>query len=350
MERMINGLAIAVCALAVSPLWGQQADASAGSESHPNHVVVVRISEKVFRRAGRPVDRLSPVCRTILGTQVQGHSRTVGQVHVDLQEQDNGGSFVLRFAGATRSRTVGVNGPAVIHCDSEARFHCAKRIVFDVRQGGFRAGETAINCWTSSHIRDIGSTRGGLVGRIVERVAWNRALASQPQADAISNEMTKREITQQFDAVVDQRLAELNQSEVPQLVLALLGGAIAAEPSVSSTSRYLQFAFRREGTAPEPIHLPEEKAPESPIEVWMHASLINDELPEQLKRYESLLRVVTPLTEGATLSRVLERTRNENPPQIQVTIADGWFVLGLQRVESSETRSEANGETVSIER
>src|SRR5688500_3236054 len=88
------------------------------SSDRPAYPVVLRLNPDAIRSVVvGEVNHREKVQRTVLGTRSVGESHTTGEVFVDvdLPSEPNGAVFVVRFHGTTLTKTVGENGPAIIH-------------------------------------------------------------------------------------------------------------------------------------------------------------------------------------------------------------------------------------------
>src|SRR5688572_19983716 len=96
---------------------------AAESPVAPAQLVVVRLTEEWFTsRIDKQIDELSPVDQVILNTRVRGTARTVGKPRVELRPDANNATLQVVLSGTTVSRTVGRNGPAIIHSRSTTAF------------------------------------------------------------------------------------------------------------------------------------------------------------------------------------------------------------------------------------
>lgn len=159
-----------------------------------------------------------PVNKVMRGTRVTGESVTVGRVTMDVDpNQTDEMVLVFRFDGATTANTVGRNGPAVVHSQAETKFVCLRRVRVDAEKG-FIGEPATISSSTTLTITGVDSTRGGLVGRIVRRIAARRAQQEHPIALADTIRDTQRIVCREFEQGLDSRLAEISRQPLHRLV------------------------------------------------------------------------------------------------------------------------------------
>ena len=317
--------------------------------------LVVRISSQLLLdHLDQQVDTTSLVHEIVLGTQADGQCRTCGELTLELVPNENRVDFVLVLSGTCKARTIGHNGPAVIHSTSISKFTAKKRVIYDVKRG-FRAGPTVVSATTVLQIDGIGSTLPGLRGRIVGGVARRRASETHGLAEAIANRLTRNHISQQFDRHVENQLTKLNtisllewtrQSETAELLFP--GG-------VRTTDNGVEFCWG--GTPEMQAGLAWETLRPSLCEVWLPFSLAGRDAsggPAQWAKWRESHSTVAHLLEvghlftqqpveqagtGALgkslLSRILTgsgptpRFSEGYWPQISLTFVDKWTVVQL---------------------
>lgn len=101
-----------------------------------------------------------------------------------------------------------IDGPAIIQSNAFTSYVANKRFSFDGNQ--FTTAPANVVANTRLTIIGIDSTLPHLRGRIVRRVATQRAEQSHSQAEAITRSMTEQELCQRIDADFDARIVELN--------------------------------------------------------------------------------------------------------------------------------------------
>jgi hypothetical protein len=303
---------------------------------------VIRVHERVFR--GRQVDTVRRVNKTVLGSHVVGTSHTRGNVRVDLSHADHNAAFYVVFSGQTRTRTVGHNGPALIDSRTETQFTAARRVTFTPLEG-FKSEPTSLRSSTRLIIEGARSTRPGLRGRIVRRVALRRARETHAQAENIAYNDSHREIQYAFDRSLDARVARLNKrTEVIRYATALLGrDSQELDVQVSSSHDCVQFAIGREQSEKAGIDLPTEASPDTPLEIWVHSSALRDRLPALTEAFTLVADPAHPMRGTVPMLQALSVGNDDGQDGPAIQIQDDWVVLALDPNE--EAKRAARGGT-----
>jgi len=214
-SRCALALAMLLCGVQV---WGQESlpvpgplDSAPRQVPDPGPVVAcVRIpAELITKDASQSFQTLTPVNRVILGTHSRGQALCDGQVECRLREQKLGAVFECFITGTVRSSTCGVNGPALIDSTTLSCYEGSKLIVFDGRQ--LVTQPATLRAKTQIQIKGVDNSSPGLRGRIVRRVASRRAEESLGEAEAITNQLTVRELQEQIDREFEQRIRAANK-------------------------------------------------------------------------------------------------------------------------------------------
>src|SRR5262245_21408389 len=169
--------------------------AARAGEQVPAHRVVLRLSEGMLNSlwGNQWIDRQADVRDNILGTSIYGRARVVGASRVQLAESPDQARFQMLFQGTAYSRTTGYNGPAIIYSRAVTAFTATKQIVAEAGDG-FRAWPSQVWARTQTFVEGIGSTRGGLVGRIVQRRAARSEAELHAEATEIARQKTARRV------------------------------------------------------------------------------------------------------------------------------------------------------------
>ena len=306
--------------------------------------VALRLTAEAFAPiVDRDVDETRPVRDVILGTPVYGKSRTTGKPTVDLVDDDKCASFVLTLKGTTVSRTTGYNGPAVIHSRSETYFTATKRVVFEPGKG-FVAEPAKINARTRIINEGIGSTRPGIRGRIVQRRAAPQVAANRPTAEEIVRQKAMRRVTEAFDRQLEGRLARLNRSlDMREAIAFVLGGDTEPRYSFCTRNGCVQIvASAGEGDdSAASVQLPQLDQQAAPVQIWVHESLVGDNLAFLLKQIDLVRR-----EPGAAISTLAKLPAAFQPPQaepssqsesaVDYATAEDWIVVLIQTSNDRE--------------
>jgi hypothetical protein len=278
----------------------------------------------------------------ILGTEIFGTARIVASPCVRLHECPDQATFQVVVAGTAWSRSTGYNGPAILHNRSVTNFTATRQVVFDPGRG-FYALPPKVEARTQTYLDGVGSTRRGLVGRIVRRRANQVAAARHDEAQEIARQKAEQRIAAAFDRHVAERLARLNRAaDFRALAVAALrpSGSTEVKYVCCSTPHYLQVATNFADGGPE-IELPV-KGPASeaaaPIEVWIHKSLVGDKLALALSLLHSRARVGELAVALSAAARAIERhagrhtalsTLTQESP-VRVRPVQDWYVIEVE--------------------
>ena len=117
-----------------------------------------------------PVDEVAPIRDCILGTDISGTGRTVGQTTVSLFPDADEAVFDIILLAVNNSQSVGRNGPVCVYTTGRTGIGVCKRVWMDA--DGLSAHPAAANAETHTTISDICAVNGS---QLIERIAWRRA-------------------------------------------------------------------------------------------------------------------------------------------------------------------------------
>lgn len=180
----------------------------------------VRAHADLLRQAlGREVDSTEPVRDVILGTQIYGTGRTLGQVDVELVPCSDRAMFDLVFEANNDSRSKGYNGPVVIWSLGDTDLHARQRLAID--ESGLSAGEPATDAQTDTTITGIGTHRRGLLGRLIRRIAARKAAQQQSLAEAIAADHAAQRLAERYGDESASLIARANRQYREKVVFPL---------------------------------------------------------------------------------------------------------------------------------
>lgn len=229
----------------------------------------------VSRVAERPVQEQRPVRDVILGTRVRGTGATRGMLRVSTQASAESALLEFRLSGTTHSSTLGVNGPACIRTAGETHFTGSKRI--EITRAAFAASPARVEASTRSRTTGLGKRGGGFGERIVVAVARKRVEESRGCANAIASRKAERLVATDFNAQVEQQLAQARRDYERQLVAPLQRrGAPLQSLALSTTQRALGVAALH--AARGQLGAPDEPppAPAGDLSVRLHQTAVNN--------------------------------------------------------------------------
>jgi hypothetical protein len=341
--------AIAVVCAAAMGMTAGTAAAGRPSDVAP-YVAVVRLSKDLLSPlTSRQIHNRAPVRQVVLGTRATGTAWTDGQVSVRLDEGHRPLRFTVVFHGTTVARTVGYNGPAIIHSVANTRFTATKTVDFDIDRGFFHS-RARIAARTNVTTTGIQSTLPGLRGCLVRWVASKRVNSTRAQVNAIASQNAHQRIVASFDAEVTGVLERVNGD------LRSLGPALASifegeqKPVVDfwhSNGHILVCVARSPQTHYRP-QLPHQDLDPSLVQIWLHETLWGHH------------RNATegPWTEVVANLRQMYRTIGirfhlpRGTPGL-VALTDRWVVIGLgdeRDIQDRQTNSVQTGARTSSSR
>jgi len=295
-----------------------------------SHRVVVRLSDQLLNSLmTKGFSRETEVRDVILGTQIYGQARIDATPGVTLAECPDQATFQVTVEGTAHSRSIGYNGPAIIYSRSVTTFTATKQVVFEPGRG-FYALPPKVLARTQTFTDGVGSSRGGIVGRVVRRKAGQQVAARHAESQEIARQKAEQRIALAFDRHMEQRLARLNRAaEFRSLVIATLRPAGSGEPKYAccSTPKYLQIATNFGDGGPA-IELPVKgplSAAAAPVEVWIHQSLVSGRLGVALELLSSQAGANDLLLALAAAARVIER-QNGKASRPLAALAGNWPV------------------------
>jgi hypothetical protein len=263
---------------------------AAEESQRPPHVVAVRISDVLLTGLfNRTIDVQIPVRDIVLDTPITGSARVTGKSHVQLVPSTDAASFAVVFQGTVYSRTVGKSGPAVINGHSITHFTATKQIAFQPGVGFYSLPpriEAKSECYTDG----VHTSRGGVIGRVIQRRAANKIAEDHDELTAIARDRAARRIAAAMEAKMSERVARLNR--LVEIRTALAGVDERADRvrfACCTTAHSVLIATQRTDDAPNaPLPLLSTiSQTTAPLQVWIHSSLVPEKLGEEIKKIVS---------------------------------------------------------------
>jgi SLA1 homology domain 1, SHD1 len=316
-----------------------------GESELPAHRVVLRISDAMLcsLMGDKEINRQAEVRDVILGTSIYGKAWIIGKPGVELLDNPDQAAFFLILHGTAYSRTIGYNGPAIISSRSITSFTATKQIVFEPGKGAY-ALPCEVDAHTQIFIDGIGSTRRGVIGRIVRKSAAHTEAEQHGAATEIARQRAERRIAMAFDRDSGQRLARLNWLMTFRTMIAAAlstTGSGDLKYTCSTTPHYLQIAtsFRQNDIE---IELPVSAttgAPGAPIQLWVHKSLVGERIPIDARELVNTVSTSMQLVGGPTeLSSEVRSLLNEQ--LIRHREAGDWRVIEFDMPRGKSPTSE----------
>lgn len=300
-----------------------------GDDNQP--LLVLQISEAALNRLiDETIERETNVDDVILATHVVGSSKTTGTPQLHLVDCDAGPTIKVIFAGTTVSRTTGQHFPVVIYSRSQTDFAVEKVIAIE-QLGTVVPSPTNIRGSTATVTENITTHRRGVLGKIILRRAAKAVAASEPEANAISQRDTERQIVTAFNLAVASQINKVKkQVSVRNLVAALLPADATLDYRAVTEGGYLTVAAF--ASAPTvgfvDLKLPKLPVEEQPVQIWLHKSIIGPNViaagigVELARHWLALPTFLGPVTS------------DEHPRGAHWITVDDWFVVQLNRLET----------------
>ena len=293
-------------------------------------LIVLRISkDALVSTLEQEIDETTAVDEILLGTRVTGTARTNGQPQVDLLDDPDRVSLLVTLRGTTASRTKGQTEPPVIHSRSETAFIATKRVVF-VPGKGFFTEPAKVTAQTKTFTERVETARGGIVGRIVARVAENEVENYRDQINDLARQKAERRIAHEFDKILQARLNRMNGTV--DLRTSIVGRDVKPAWCCCSTSQGVLVAL---GPADRPITwtaVPRPGKDVGPIQLLVHRSLVGefDRALARLDRARAVMEDFVRQRLGTTVALSdVENGGGDPPPPTNVNyaIVQDWIVF-----------------------
>lgn len=296
-------------------------------------VMILRVSERYLEELfARDINKHTSVSRVVLGTRATGSAHTKGRADVDTKPDQNDAAFYVRITGTTNSRTTGHNGPAIIYSRALTEWTAQKIVRFDGEE--FTTTPATIKSETHIIPMGAGSVLPGLRGRIVSRVATQRARECNSTAERITGRDTDRQVLADVDRVVDGQIQKLNNRvENRPLMSFLLPKLDDVGVQFSTSSNCINISFAGGDSSPLAKVCPVDGVDPSDTELWFQTALIarpDGQVPEMIDNAGAWLAEQLPDVEIPGL----DLTGKDGVLPVDVRVIDGWIVLRSQDLKT----------------
>lgn len=292
-----------------------------------DYPVVLRFSQQALKSLTHKVDQEGDVKKFLFGTDVTGSSRTTGNVAVRAVSDRGAASFDVVFQGQTRTRNVGIHGPAIIYSSTQSDFVCTRAITFEPRVG-FVAAASEIDLETRLSYDGFDSTRPRLIGRFVRRVAERKSQEVRERARQIAAQDNEQQVREEFDKALDDRLAELNRRlNTGRIVNTLFGESAKLQVASCTSPDCAHVGIGREGSPVRLTSLPPRRPTTAPVELWVHPTVLGKDVAavvDILSRVEN--GVVLAASRLAILS-AMSVSQDEPAKALDVAVVESWLVI-----------------------
>lgn len=299
-------------------------------------LATVRVSQEVIAPlTAVKVDRKTEINEKVLGTDVHGTCHTTGTVHIVLTPNPTKAEFELFLIGESVSDTIGTHGPAKIASRAVTKYKAVKFIIFD--GDSFTTTPAKVTADTDLTIEDVSSTEPGLRGRVVKRVAERRVHKAYQESRHIAAQRVIDQVSQQFDAAVQEHLDKLNRE---LRLKRLLGGQIADHDNLPmrlrTTEECLHVSFLAEQG--DPRRLPEFTLhPDSAVRVGLNLIALAKNPVKTMNTIRLLYknRRSQDSDKGGPDGKRLLSADGKMLRTVKVGTQDGWIVIHIEEREKN---------------
>lgn len=217
------------------------ADATPNEGPAQVDVIVDASGHLVEEFVRRPVDKMGPICREILGTQIRGTGRTIGFTGATLIPNENSAIIDLAVSGTTYSKTRGYNGPVIIHSQGTTNFTSSARVHFDGSK--FWAAPAVAMAQTHTKTCDIQAKVFLPFRGIVKSVARRRIQKTKAEAEYISSRQAEGTYAENVDETVGEKVASANRALEEKVRVPLRDRKLMPDSVMAfTTAEYLELA------------------------------------------------------------------------------------------------------------
>lgn len=213
--------------------------------SQPN--LLVDVDESFVAGAiGGKVDEEEPVRDLILGTTIRGQGRTVGELNLDFVPSPNQAVIDAYFRGTNYSKTVGYNRSALIYSTGRTELEGQKTL--HVSESGIQAVSGVTHAEVHNKIDCIGSSKSGIVGKIVIKVASKKAPEQQAEAQCIAARHAEQRLLRKLNDQSAEFVEQANADYQRRLRLPLLRfDAVPRVINIATTDDALRVRVLQDG-------------------------------------------------------------------------------------------------------
>lgn len=165
--------------------------------------------ELISAGIARPLDETAPVRDVILGTQISGTGRTIGKLAIELIPNDKEAMLEAVLSGTNNAKTVGRNGPAIVWTQGQINLVGRKRLTID--PGGIKSTPAVASVQARTQVTGIGSTRRGIIDRIIRRVVCRKLPQQKGTSEQIAAQHARDLIAARLEREAGPMLSTANQ-------------------------------------------------------------------------------------------------------------------------------------------
>ncbi len=164
--------------------------------SHPNARFLIDAKLIPFDTFTRNVDQSEVIQDAFQDIALTVRARTQGQLTASLATGRQTAEMLFHLDASTLASSVGYKDPVTLWGTSNTRTLVDKSLYLDAE--GIHTRPAVARSWTASRIDNL-SVPHQLFWRIIERIAWRKALEMQPAADAAMSRKAESRFAPQVD-------------------------------------------------------------------------------------------------------------------------------------------------------
>ena len=223
----------------------------------------------------RPVDDVSPINDTVLGTRVRGTGRTNGLVFLDFVPSTDRATVDIAFDATNHSDTKGSQGPVTVRTLGTTKVGARKRMLIDDQ----RIVALPVDAHASTDTRTAGIGVSSKFGkRLIRRIASKKIAEMRPQAEAIAEGKALVKVREQFESQTADPISKASRDYQAKFRRPLMERGWYPEMlHLNTTASRLQVTARKSladqvaaFTAPPPVD------PDAVLSARVHESMVNN--------------------------------------------------------------------------
>ncbi|MBW3598672.1 MAG: hypothetical protein KY475_15540 [Planctomycetes bacterium] len=259
---------------AEQPLDPQPSSTSASAEA-PQPNFLLRLSAETVSEGLRDgIDEVNDVDENIMGRQVRGQGRLIGEYSFRLVPHDELAIIRVDFSGVNTTNTVTEAGPVCLFVRGKTGLRGATHIY--VRPDNIRADPAQTNAETNTClVRVTTRFKRQLIERIAQKIATREFYSDKAQRDRVAAQRSAEDFNEEIDEEAEEFIDGLTGPTL-QYVRRVFSGEpdSAGRLKFRTTQSALEIAVLplEETTASAPPSLPEG----NDLQVYIHESLINN--------------------------------------------------------------------------
>jgi len=245
-----------------------------GAVSRPN--LFLEVDESLLANGvNRPVNDVSPINDTVLGTRVRGTGRTDGLVFLDFVPSTDRATVDIAFNATNHSDTKGSQGPVTVRTLGTTKLGARKRMLIDDQQ----IVALPIDAHASTDTRTAGIGVNKKFGqRLIRKIASRKIAEMRPQVEAIAEGKALAKVREQFESQTADPIARASRDYQAKFRRPMMERGWYPEMlNLSTTQSRLQVTARK--SLPDQIAAftaPPAVDPDAVLSARVHESMVNN--------------------------------------------------------------------------